>query len=42
METNIHALILAHGKDAARDMLSAKEKHLVDLAADAMAIEAFD
>ena len=42
METNIHALILAHGKDAARDMLSKKEKHLVDLAADAMAVEAFD
>ena len=42
MATNIHALILKHGKDAAKEMVPSKERHLIDLASNSMKIDAFD
>lgn len=39
---NIHHLIQAHGQDAARNMVPEKERHLIDIAAEVLACEAFD
>ena len=37
---DIHRLVLQHGRERAREMVPAKERHLVDVAAEVLADEA--
>src|SRR3712207_1098202 len=37
---DIHRLVMLHGRERARDMIPAKERHLVDVAAEVLADEA--